>query len=167
MNVWFLMMMKSFTRVYETQGNLDIKPEAQVDIVTSQFKDVVPSPQLTINQNVDNGENDVFGELSMSSGVKCEVDYGIWFAKADGSEKCQDILQKIKNRPALGDDEKAKVTEQCNKYYINERTDGRHVLVGIEGVILKLYRNWQRDLTKTVMYEILYRHGDAQGDSHG
>ena len=96
---------------------------------------------IFITQNVDSEENAAFGELSVTSDAKREVHYGIWFAKADGSEKCQEILKKIKNRPALGNDEKAKVTKQCDKYYIDERTDTQHVLVGIEGVVSKLYRN--------------------------
>ena len=43
-------------------------------------------------------------------------------------------------------------------FYINERTDARYLLIAIEGVVSKLYCNWKRDLTKTVVYEMLYRY---------
>ena len=114
--------------------------------------------QLNISQVVVKKEKDDLEDLSTSSEVKPEVNYGVWFAKADGREKCQNILKKIKDRPALAAAEETKVTEQYNKYYIDKTTDARYLLIAIEGVVSKLYRNWKRDLTKTVVYEMLYRY---------
>ena len=94
----------------------------------------------------------------MKDEVKTEVDYGEWFAKAEGRESCKKILKKIKERPALTALETAKVDEQYNKYHINAKTDACYLFVAIEGVVSKLYRNWKRDLTKTVVYEMLYRY---------
>ena len=64
--------------------------------------------------------------------------------------------KKIKDRKALTQDEQAKVTAQLNNYCIGETTDACYLLLAIEGVVSKLYCNWKRDLTKTVVYEMLY-----------
>ena len=117
---------------------------------------------MTIVQNGDNENNDIFDGLSLTSEQsvkeKRDVDYGIWFAKVDGNEKGQQILETVKNRPAPTAMTTAKAEEQSKKYYIDERADARYVIIGIESVVSKLYRNWQRDLTKAVMYEMLYRY---------
>ena len=68
------------------------------------------------------------------------------------------MLQDVKNREAPTDITQVKAEEQSTKYYIDEKTDARHVIVGLECVVSKLYRNWKRDLTKCVMYEMLYRY---------
>ena len=84
-------------RTYETQGDLNRKPSA------------LPLPVdpsgLNIGQVIVKKEDNDIEEESTSSEAKSEakpeVNYGKWFAKADGRENCQKILKKIKDRPAL------------------------------------------------------------------
>ena len=68
------------------------------------------------------------------------------------------ILKKIKNRPALNEPHLGRVNKKYIDHYINERTDACHLIVAIKGVASKNNRNWERDGTKAVMYEMLYRY---------
>ena len=144
---------------YETQGDLERKPSAPP-------LPIDPSG-LNIGQVIVKKEDDDIEEESTSSEskseVKHEVDYGKWFVKADGRENVKKLLKKIKDRPALTATEEAKANEQCNKYHINKKTEVCYLFLAIEGVVSKLYRNWKRDLTKTVVYEILYRYMVTHG----
>ena len=68
------------------------------------------------------------------------------------------MYQKIKNRPPVSEADEAKVVTKYNDYCISETTDACYVFIAIENVASKNYRNWKRDITKTVLYEILYRY---------
>ena len=104
-------------------------------------------------------DNDESSSSSSSESARArEVDYGVWFTKVGDVEKYKKILKKIKNRPALNEPHLGRAIKKYNDYYINERTDACHLIVAIKSVASKNNRNWKREPTKAVMYEMLYRY---------
>ena len=140
-------------QAYKDQGNLDQKPAAR----TRRFQNIDPSRIIIVK--TEGSDSDGSSSSSSSEPIRDrEVDYGVWFTKVGDSEKYQKILKKIKNRPALNEVDGGRATKKYNEYFISDRTDACHLLVAIQGVASKNYRNWKRESTKAVMYEMVYRY---------
>ena len=140
-------------QAYKDQGDLERKPEAH------PFQNIDPSRIIIVNtETADPEESSSSSSSSSESARGRDVDYGVWFTKVGNVEKYKKILKKIKNRPPLDDLNQGRATKKYNENYINERTDACHLIVAIKNVASKNFRNWKRDNTKAVMYEMLYRY---------